>query len=199
MRLLLVAALAALGIGYATGGRLANFENIRIRWWALAILGLALQIPLPFGWSDNHTLESCLLVVSFALLILFCWRNLAIRGVAIVAIGLLLNLTVIAANAGMPVSRQAVISSGQRDVLAELEHGNAAKHHLERQGDVLLPLADVIPIPPPIAQVVSIGDLIVYAGIIIVVVWSMRKRTRGSAQVQPQGESPGQDPRGGEA
>lgn len=38
----------ALVLGFATGGRLRNFERLRLRWWALAPLGFALQaVPLP--------------------------------------------------------------------------------------------------------------------------------------------------------
>jgi len=74
----------------------------------------------------------------------------------------------------MPVTRDALVASGQGDFLPRLLHGRSAKHHLADSSDVLLPLADVIPIPPPIAQVASAGDLVVFAGLVWLVAATMR-------------------------
>ena len=51
-----------------------------------------------------------------------------------------------------------------------------AKHHLMGPGDTLTPLGDVIGIPPPIGAVISIGDVLLYAGIAILVVAVMLGR-----------------------
>ena len=42
---------------------------------------------------------------------------------------------------------------------------DGAKHHLMTDVDVLQPLADVIPVPPPFGVVLSIGDLLLYGGL----------------------------------
>ena len=44
--------------------------------------------------------------------------------------------------------------------------------------DLLRPLGDVIPIPPPAGIVLSVGDLLLYAGIAWFVVQVMRGRSR---------------------
>jgi Family of unknown function (DUF5317) len=51
------------------------------------------------------------------------------------------------------------------------------KHHLMGPEDTLTPLADVIGIPPPIGAVISIGDVLLYAGIAILVVAIMLGRS----------------------
>jgi hypothetical protein len=83
---------------------------------------------------------------------------------------------VIAANHGMPVTRHALVVSGQQDTLDALVHDGGEKHHLSGPGDRLLFLADVTPIPPPVHQAVSAGDMVAYAGVAYVVVAAMRRR-----------------------
>jgi hypothetical protein len=169
MVLLIGVVLVSIGLGYAVGGRLSGFERFRLRWWFLAFIGLALQLaPVP---EDVAT--GCL-IASYVLLLLFVAANLRAPGVWLILIGLLLNLAVIAANGGMPVSRSALVRSGQASTLAELENGAGSKHHLETGQDVLTPLADVIAIGSPVNQVASVGDVLVYAGLLWLIVGVMR-------------------------
>ena len=58
-------------------------------------------------------------------------------------------------NGGMPVSRAAVVASGQTDTLEGLTQQRGVKHHLAGPDERLLFLGDVIAIPPPVAQVIS--------------------------------------------
>ena len=44
--LLLYFVAAGLLIGLATGGRVGGLENVRFRWWGLALGGLAFQVLL---------------------------------------------------------------------------------------------------------------------------------------------------------
>src|SRR5206468_4995 len=106
----------------------------------------------------------------------FAALNIRLAGVPLILAGLALNLLVIASNGGMPVSREALESSGQGDVLQELIDEGAAKHHLLTDDDVLTALADVIPVGGPIKQVVSLGDVFVYAGVVWLIVAVMRGR-----------------------
>jgi len=176
MILLIGVVVVSVGLGYLLGGRLEGFERFRLRWWFLAFLGLALQLaPVPAG------LTTASLVASYVLLLLFAAANLRAPGVWLILIGLALNLAVIAPNGGMPVSRGALLRSGQASTLSELRGGVGTKHHLESAGDVLTPLADVIAIGEPVDQVASVGDVFVYAGLLWLIVGVMR----GARQVDP--------------
>jgi hypothetical protein len=172
--------------GYLLGGRLRSFERLRLRWWGLAPLGLALQaIPLP---DARHGLDLLVRVAvlssSFLLLLLFVSINLRVAGMWLLFIGLALNFVVIASNGGMPVSRHALEASGQAEVLQLLLKDEGAKHHLLTSDDRVTFLADVIPIAGPIRQVVSVGDVFVYSGLAWLIVSVMRGRTRQLAPPQ---------------
>jgi hypothetical protein len=176
MILLIGVVLVSIGLGYLVGGRLSGFERFRLRWWFLAFGGLALQLaPVPADLATEF------LIASYVLLLLFVAANLRAPGVWLILIGLALNLAVIAPNGGMPVSRSALVESGQASTLAELENSGGTKHHLETPDDVLTPLADVIAIGSPVNQVASVGDVLVYAGLLWLIVGVMR----GARRVDP--------------
>jgi hypothetical protein len=138
-------------------------------------------VPLPDGRAGTDlAVRIAVLSCSYALLLLFAGLNLRLAGMPLVLLGLALNAAVIASNGGMPVSEEALVRSGQADVLELLVAEGAAKHHLMTEDDVLTPLADVIPVGGPIHQVVSIGDVFVYAGIMWLIVATMRGRIRGT-------------------
>jgi hypothetical protein len=151
-----IAAVAAI----ATGRTFRGFPAVQLGWAWLAFVGFALQvIPL------SGELGLAALLLSFGLLLAFALRNVTSPGFVLLSLGLLLNLAVIGMNGGMPVTRAALADSGQLDTIADLERGGGNKHHLEDERSVLLPLADAIGLPDPIGQAVSVGDLLMYAGI----------------------------------
>jgi hypothetical protein len=173
MNLVLGTFALALVAGYLSGGRLAALGRLRIRWPALAIAGFAMQVVNPPGrWP------LAMLLGSFVLLTAFTIANLRTTGFALILVGVALNFTVIAVNGGMPVSRDALVASGQEATLSELtdEADAYVKHHLADGDDRALFLADVIGLPPPVAQAVSVGDVWTYGGIAVVVAAGMRRR-----------------------
>lgn len=65
------------------------------------------------------------LVVSLALLLVYCWFNRRLSGVWLLALGLALNLLVIAANGGfMPISPQIASRLVSPEILATLSNGD---------------------------------------------------------------------------
>jgi hypothetical protein len=68
------------------------------------------------------------------------------------------------------------VASGQQDTLSGLVSHPGVKHHLAGADDELMFLGDVIAIPPPIGQIVSVGDVFTYGGAAWVVVAGMRRR-----------------------
>lgn len=199
MLLLASALILAIVIGYLMGGRLRNLEALSLRVWPLALVGLALQF-LPVSGNALRSFGFGALMASFAMLIAFAAINRRVGGMPLVIAGLLLNCLVIGVNHGMPVTRGALVRSGQSTLLNYLiEHGGA-KHHLATDNDHLLRLADSIGIPQPIGQVVSVGDVLVYAGIIWIIAVAMRRDSAARETARPRGkektrsESPKQDP-----
>jgi Family of unknown function (DUF5317) len=181
MILFVVVVALAILLGYLLGGRLTGFERIRLRWWGLIIVGLAIQfVPLPEGEGGTDLIvRTAALAVSYTLLVAFAIANLRVPGMPLMLVGVVANFVVIVANGGMPVSESAVIESGQVSDLAGLRQG-LDKHHLLDDGDVLTFLADVIGIPKPIGQAISIGDVFVYVGLAWLTVAAMRGRIPSS-------------------
>jgi hypothetical protein len=159
--LVLIAALAA---GYLTGGRLSGVPRMGVRLAALAAIGFGLQL-LPLTGLDI-TVSLILLWVSFGALVLFALVNLRLPGFLLLLLGVLLNLSVISVNDGMPISGEALVAAGDQAQIALLKAGwGGVKYHLADPDDQLMPLADVIVLPLPVGEVVSIGDLVIDAGL----------------------------------
>ena len=178
MRLVGLIIVVAVGLGYLSGGRLSRLSELPIRLGPLALVGLLLQL-----WNPPGRWPFVILMLSFALLFVFALTNRKIAGFGLITAGLVLNLAVIALNGGMPVSRHALVASDQTDTLLPLLADAGAKHHLATDDDRLLFLADVIAVPSPIRQAISVGDLFTYGGVAVVVVAGMRRRGRSSEPI----------------
>ena len=168
-------------LGLIFGGSFRNLAAVRFRLWPLALIGLALQL-VPVPGLDDARLErwigASLLVVSYLLILGFILENRQFPGFPVVLVGILLNVFIISLNRGMPVSDKALRAAfgpDYRETRQELIESGGAKHHLERPDDLLLPLADSIPIGSPVRNVFSPGDLIAYLG----VMWVLASAARG--------------------
>lgn len=181
MWLILGAVVFGIVIGLALGGSLRTLSETHFRWWPLALVGLALQIvPVPVGEGRlREWLVAGLLALSYGSLLAFLAVNVGKAGFPLVAAGIALNALVIAINGGMPVSDQALREAygpGYLDIRRVLIDEGPPKHHLaDPEADVLLPLADVIPIGSPVNNVFSVGDFVSMGGI----VWVLAAATKG--------------------
>jgi hypothetical protein len=148
-----------------TGGRLARLTDLPLRWGWAAFAALALQLVIttlaPTGSSGLYKLVH---VASYLLAAACILANRRITGLPILALGAALNLAAITANGGvMPASARAMRLAG----LPAAEHfansAALARPHLLALGDVL-----PIPGPWPLGNVMSIGDLLITTGLLIV-------------------------------
>ena len=98
----------------------------------------------------------------------FLLRNRRLRGAGVVAAGLLLNAAVIGLNGAMPVERGAAQAAGVP--YGAIAAGRDARHEPAGPATRLRPLGDVVPVPLPLLpQVLSPGDVLVAAGLGVVV------------------------------
>jgi hypothetical protein len=163
MTIVLAILVLAVVAGLLAGGSIRFLERFRVHWWALAPIALALQVmPIASGSPERAGLAAASLVASYVLLLAVVAVNRRVPGSVFMAVGLFMNLAVVGLNGGMPVSADAVRIAGAKGVVA-IEDG--AKHHLMSGVDVLQPLGDVIPVPPPFGVVFSIGDVLLYGGL----------------------------------
>jgi hypothetical protein len=170
MKLMAMSMAMILAVGYLLGGRLRDVADLKLHWPLLALSGLALQ----FVTGPGDTVPMLCLYLSFALLIVFTVKNIRVIGFPLILAGVICNLLVIGINGGMPVSRHALVASDQGRFLGDLENNPYPKHHLAADDDEMRFLGDVIPVPMPIAQAISLGDILTYAGVGVVIVGAMR-------------------------
>jgi Family of unknown function (DUF5317) len=113
-------------------------------------------------------------VTSTAVVLVAVVANATIPGMALVAVGAASNLAAIVANGGyMPAARSALIALGRTDPTTYSNSTTLAHPALE-------PLTDIFAMPTwlPFANVFSVGDILIVAGVATTIVLAMR-RTRG--------------------
>ena len=174
MKLMLVSLSLAVLAGIGFGGRMRNLSTVRLRWTGLAMAGFALQ----WVYGPGTLIPLTCLYVSFVMLTVFALKNLNITGFRIILAGVAMNFLVIGLNQGMPVAEQALMASGQADTLDDLIHNPWPKHHLASDDDVAIFLGDVIALPQPVGQAISVGDIFTYGGVGVVIVAGMRTPAR---------------------
>ena len=161
MLVLVVAMLIALLVPLFTHGSYKRLLGTKIHWGWLLAVGLGIQIALEYASPPRHYWHSVgfgLLVASYVLVLAFCARNLVLRGMSIVLIGVACNALVIVLNQGMPVK----FPPASRNKPWALP---TVKHHPQQPGERLLILSDIIDVKHPFDTVMSYGDLILAVGL----------------------------------
>ena len=172
MALLLFAIPAVVGVaaGYVAGGNLRNLVATRFRalWllWAAAAAQLADVIPAARTWVFVATFA---VAVGWLVVNALRWPPVLRYGALAVAVGGLMNGVAIAANGRMPYSTWAASKAGLGVGLQTAR--NVAATHATR----LLPIGDIIPVPP-LRAVFSIGDMLICLGIAAMIIAAMRNR-----------------------
>jgi hypothetical protein len=168
----LVALVVALAVGLAAGGRFGHLGHLPLDHGWLVLVGVAVQAGGAFAGGRAYPLG---LALSVLLVGAFLLRNRQVRGTGLVALGLLANALVVGLNGAMPVSQDALGRAGISS--QELLEGTDPRHELASAETTLRPLGDVIPVLLPAhPEVVSVGDVLVAAGLAQLVVLGMRRR-----------------------
>jgi len=177
-----IAVVVALLVPAATRGSYRRLLEVEWHWGILLFAGLALQIYLDYVGMPRtrwHDIGFGLLIASYVLIIGFIGRNLVLRGMGVVLIGVLCNFVVIAANQGMPVDVPAAWAN-------EEWMQPSVKHHPQQTDDRLRFLSDIIVLREPFDAVLSFGDLILAVGLADVAFHaSRRRRPRSPVAVDP--------------
>jgi Family of unknown function (DUF5317) len=176
--ILLVAILAGLAAGLL-------FARLQKRPWTvpplhkpwLAIIAFIPQLLISYlpavRAQVSDELAAAGLIVSLALLLGFCWFNRRLSGVWLLAVGLVLNMLVMALNGGfMPISPQSasrLVPPDTQAALAALASGSrfGAKDLLLLPSQTHLVWLSDIMLPPrgfPYQVAFSFGDVLIAAG-----------------------------------
>lgn len=151
--------------GWLRGGRLRHLAALPFRGGALAVIAAAAQAL--FALAPSSGVALVLTAASQIALLAFLWLNRFLAGALLIATGSLLNTVVVLANGAMPVSREAVLAIGRHP--GEVQPG---RHRLMTDADVLPQLADIVALPL-LRTIVSVGDIVLAAGLGLLVVAAM--------------------------
>ncbi len=116
-------------------------------------------------------------VASTAAVLVAVLRNLRLPGIALVALGAVSNLAAVVANGGvMPTTEAALATAGLTD-------GPGFSNSAVVADPALAPLTDIFALPSwvPLANVFSIGDVLIGVGVVVLLAVGMRGRTRSPA------------------
>lgn len=180
--ILLYVMVLAVAIGLALGGRVGNLANLRLRGESVLVTFVFATALVPrafeFAPSRWHSAALAVWAVMMAVLMWLCWINVRTPGIVLLGLGLLSNSVVIVANGGMPVSAWAIHAAGGGvDSVAKLAR---AAFHVAGEGARLWWLGDVLPVPV-LKVVMSLGDVLMFAGIAVIIVWGMRQSSGSDA------------------
>jgi Family of unknown function (DUF5317) len=182
----------AIAIVLVTRGSLNQLLRLRIQAIWLALLALTIQIVLDLvDFPDDRIddLGFALLMASYALLLAFCFVNIRVPAMWIVALGIALNAAVIGLNQGMPTRDREVTTATGRTVDRPIDR--TVKHRPESSDDLLPFLGDKIVIPEPIDEVISVGDIVIGVGIVGVCYLGSRPRRSARSARGPRASARG--------
>lgn len=176
--------------GYLRGGRLGNLAELRFEWAPLAVAGLAAQIVLfaePVAGIVGQA-GPPLYVASSLLVLAVVLRNRRLPGLKIVAAGAVANLVAVLANGGyMPADPAALAFAG-------LDPTAGYSNSIVTNRAALGPLTDIFALPAwmPLANVFSIGDVLIGAGIVVAIAAGMARPSgdESARSAMPKGPTP---------
>lgn len=170
----------------ATRGSFERLSRLKFRMLWLLFLGLAIQIALEVVDFPKDRIENvgfAILLLSYVAILGFCVVNRSVRGMTLIAIGVALNVLVIALNQGMPTKADVRVRGG-KEVHVPIEQ--TVKHRPQADDDLLAFLGDVITAPGFPNQQFSIGDIVMGLGIVDLCFEGSRvPRRRGRAPARP--------------
>lgn len=173
MGLAVLVLLLALGAGALLGGRVSGLPRLPVR--HLPWLGGAFGLQLVAALCTAPSWHQLALLASAGCAVRFAAGNLHIAGIPLAAAGLLLNALVIAVNGGMPVSVHAAARAGVPF------DGTGDAGRIAAGADTRLDaLGESVPVPLPLLpEVDSPGDVLIAAGVGLLVVDGMLRDRRG--------------------
>jgi hypothetical protein len=166
------------------GGSTVSRPLTPLRRFEWALVSLVAQASLVHGAVALDGLERIvpvLLPAAHLLLIPFLLSNSSFWGIRLIALGLALNVLVMAANGGlMPVSTEAVDAVGRHETesLVAGSHIEGTKNVYLHEEDVRLAILSdrlILPLPRPFTRAASMGDVAIVLGVALACLEATRR------------------------
>lgn len=178
-------------IGLFRKGKLSSLSQISIKKIELIVLACLIQGGIIFLGSKEIKFvldySPYMIIFSYIVLLLAVWYNKTLKGIKIIALGIIFNFIVIVANGGhMPVLLSSLYKVGLNDFALVLKEGTYITHILISEETLFRFLADVIPLSPPFPDpsVVSVGDFLMFYGVFSLIQNAMLKKQNSEEKEQ---------------
>ncbi|HLO36017.1 MAG TPA: DUF5317 family protein [Candidatus Deferrimicrobium sp.] len=182
---ILYAIVAGLALGLVLGGRWQALADIRFRWAPLILVGFLAQVVLfsEFVSERVGAAGPALYVVSTLAVGAAVVRNARLPGMPLIILGAVSNVAAILANGGfMPAAPGALASLGKTAPTIYSNSAIVAQPALE-----LLTDRFALPRWLPLANVFSVGDVLIGVGLLALLVATMVGVRPGGLPRQPSG------------
>ncbi len=170
-------------IGLFRNGQLSSLSQISLKRIELIVLACLIQAGLIFLGSKKvkfiSDYSSFMIIFSYIVLLSAVWSNLKLKGMKIIAAGIMLNFIVIVVNGGhMPVLLNSLYKAELNDFALALKEGIYVTHTLITEKTLFAFLADIFPLssPFPDPSVVSAGDFLMFYGVFSLIQNAMLKK-----------------------
>ena len=172
---ILYAVVVGVAAGFLLGGRLDRLADLPIRFGPVILAALAIQLVLfsPLADPLPTDVARAIYVASTAAVAAVILANVRLTGFPLVVAGAASNLAAILTNGGaMPASASALAAIGD----AVRPHTNS----VAVDNPNLEPLTDIFATPSwlPLANVFSVGDVLIGLGIVVAIAAAMRPPAR---------------------
>ena len=179
----------ALVVVLVTRGSFSRLFQLPIQSIWMVLVALTIQIFLALIELPSDRFDDvgfALVMASYcAFLLAFCFVNLRISMMWVIGLGIALNALVIGLNQGMPTADNEVTTRSGRTIEEPIER--TARHRPESDDDLLPFLGDRLRVPEPVDEVISIGDIVIGLGIILVSYQGSRVRPARSRRSEAYG------------
>lgn len=152
-----------------TGGSVRHAASARLQGESALILALGAHLAWPrlADWLQLGAFETVIVWVLTSLALFgLALANARRLGMTLASIGVVLNLLVVVANGGMPVSVEAALKSGESEAEVLAAIGESPLHVTLDDDARVWWLADVVYVPGPLWHrgMASVGDLLLSLG-----------------------------------
>lgn len=163
----------AIILGLLRGDKLSNLISLEVNhiWIAFlpAIIKYLLSLLIQKEIISSKIIVFAIIILQYLLLFIFLWLNKRIPYIWLVTIGTFLNALVIALNRGsMPLSKH-ILNFQSSESLRLLIEDRLLIYHIVNENTKLRFLGDIIFIPKPFMNYLSIGDIILYLGVFLII------------------------------
>jgi hypothetical protein len=180
-----------IGVALAQGGSLRNLAGLQLRmpWLAGVAFGIQLLIFTPFRETPLIGVATeVLYIFSMALVVGWILINRYLPGALFMAAGVVANTAAIVANGGlMPIWPVAAQIAGRLDLYPETGERVINNSLAAESGVQLWLLTDILPMPAwvPLANVFSIGDVLMTVGACLLCYRTIRSTPEPVPATQP--------------